>query len=180
MEAAHPGNGIRRCGLCMQSFANVDADKIDLIHYQSHDLSIYHCIFCSKYESDIQQMQQHLSDCHSNKLPYVMQRILNDDVVDDDPKIYRLQLLLDDDLFVCSPLSEMQINYKSPLLGAHLISNANAMPNDEGIPLVNYADFMLAYTENMKKIDNAEQLYRFEILPLFQPANSDGLDEMNG
>lgn len=170
LNDTHPGNVIRRCALCKQSFPNLDADEIDLTHYYDHNLSMFHCVFCSKYEWNIEQMQQHLSDFHSNKLPYLMQRILNGVDVDDEPKIHRLQLNCDKDMFTCSPLPEIQINEKNSLPDVHL-SNISTVPNDIESPILKYADFISAYKDSMRNIGNAEKLYQFESLPLFQPAN---------
>lgn len=173
LKANHTGNGNnRRCALCKQSFPNLDEDEIDLIHYNNHNLGMYHCIFCSKYESSIQQMQEHLSDCHSNKLPCLMHRTLNGDGVDDEPKICRLRLISDEELFRCSSLSETQINYKNPLLGSPL-SDISAVPNDKGLPFVNYESFITSYKDNMRNNDNTAKLYGIETLPLAQPPNSE-------
>lgn len=166
MVAAHPANGNRCCGVCRHPFDNCESIEVDLVHYNTHGLGVYQCLFCVFGHFDMHAMKEHLSDCHSNKLPYLAKRAVDEPDPDDKLNVYRLRE--DDNLDVIQhlPFSELQINFMDPSLSEYTY-NAGDVPSSSEIPRPAYVDkfsFMQKLDAIMTSMERIERIYGFEVL----------------
>lgn len=163
LTTAHSDNvRKRKCAACNHTFDNMNVGEIDLKHYSAHGLCVYNCVYCAFSASIIHQMQEHLSDCHSNKLPYYLVRAVSEVDLSDLPTIWRLKDIRNEE-FICSELSESQINFMSPLLSDYA-SNAQDVPDDIMPALIDKNKFMTDYHICTAITEQTEKLYNLETL----------------